>query len=273
LTNGEHIREEALELLAVGGLPDGDSAAIQAHVSECHECASRLAESRGGAALLAFATKPETPAGTIKAELLARIRASREREEHFAWPLRPKTISGSEVAEYVTSRKTGNWLKWILVPAAVALALVSLALSWQNRRVSQALAKQRQATQALLSEREGTNKLVGLLAAGDTVTVKLAPASETIGSGVVKYNGRMGMVVYSAQLPAAPAGKSYQMWLVPVSGTPINAGVMEKGAHALGSVWIAEVPVNTEARAFAVTLEPAGGMPQPTGPKVLVGAS
>jgi len=33
------------------------------------------------------------------------------------------------------------------------------------------------------------------------------------------------------------------------------------------------VPLNSEAKAFAVTIEPAGGVPQPTGPKVLLGTS
>jgi len=173
LTNGEHIREEELELLAAGALTDDEAAALQAHASGCEECALKLAQSRGDVALLTFATKQERPAGTVKAEFMARIRASREREEHFAWPLRRRTSNASEAAEYVTGDKTVNWLNWVLVPAAVALAVVSLALSWQNRRVSQALEKQRHATQALLNEREETNKLVGLLAAGDTITVNV----------------------------------------------------------------------------------------------------
>jgi anti-sigma-K factor RskA len=32
-----------------------------------------------------------------------------------------------------------------------------------------------------------------------------------------------------------------------------------------------KLPQGMAAKAFAVTLEPAGGMPQPTGPMVLVG--
>jgi anti-sigma-K factor RskA len=38
-------------------------------------------------------------------------------------------------------------------------------------------------------------------------------------------------------------------------------------------MWTAEVPANTPAKAFAVTIEPVGGAPQPTGPKVLLGAA
>lgn len=273
MRNGGHIREEELELLALGGLPDDEAAAVQAHVAACGECAKKLAESRGSAALLGFTAKQERPAGTVKAELMARVRSSSEREEHYAWPMWRQNKGDGETAEYVTSRRKNGWLNWVLAPAAAALALVSLALSWQNRRVSEALEKQRLATETLLHDRERTSKLVAVLAAGDTVTVKLAPTGETVGSGVVKYNGRMGMVAYSVQLPVASAGKSYQMWLIPVKGVPISAGMMEKGAPSLGPVWMAEVPANTETKGFAITLEPAGGMPQPTGPKVLAGAS
>jgi anti-sigma-K factor RskA len=34
-----------------------------------------------------------------------------------------------------------------------------------------------------------------------------------------------------------------------------------------------KIPPGVLPKAFAVTLEPAGGKPQPTGPKVLVGAA
>jgi anti-sigma-K factor RskA len=63
------------------------------------------------------------------------------------------------------------------------------------------------------------------------------------------------------------------MWLVPKVGVPISAGVFAPGAHGTRQLWTAEVPLNTELKAFAVTIEPAGGVAQPTGPKVLVGAS
>lgn len=275
MTNSDHIRDEELELYALGGMPELEAEALKAHVAVCGECAMKLAESRGSAALLSFAVKQEHPAGTIKAELLSRIHANRAHEEDYAWPVpapeRPET-GGLRVGKSARN-KTSPWWNWIVVPAALLLALVSLALSYQNHKVSQALEKQRQAAQALLQEREKTEKLVGILAAADTVTVRLAPAAEAAGSGVVRYNARLGMLVYSALLPEVPAGKSYQMWLVPTVGSPINAGLLEKDARASTSVWLAQVPANTDAKAFAITVEPTGGSSQPTGPKVLIGAT
>jgi anti-sigma-K factor RskA len=259
---------EELELFALGALPEDEAAALQAHVSSCEECTAKLAEARGDAALLAFAVKQEAPAGTIKAELMARVRANRDSEARSAWPAKmPETERG----------KTGprNWWNWVLVPVAVALALVSFALSWQNRRIATELEREHKAAEAMIQEREQIEKLVGVLASPDTVTVKLAGTADAANaSGLVKFNEKAGVVLYSAaDLPALPKDKSYQMWLVPVNGAPISAGLIGPGGRSWGNLWTAEVPANTPAKAFAVTIESAGGAPQPTGPKVLLGAA
>jgi anti-sigma-K factor RskA len=75
---------------------------------------------------------------------------------------------------------------------------------------------------------------------------------------------------YSDTLSAAPPDKSYQLWLVPASGNPISAGILTPEA-GVGSRLVATMPTGIAAKAFAVTIEPAGGSPQPTGSKVLVG--
>jgi hypothetical protein len=38
--------------------------------------------------------------------------------------------------------RTSDWLNWVLMPAATALALVSFAHSWQNRKLAAQLQKQ-----------------------------------------------------------------------------------------------------------------------------------
>jgi anti-sigma-K factor RskA len=270
LSNGEHIRLEDLELLVLGALPEQEATALQAHVSGCAECAQKLAEARGSAAVLAFAASQERPAATIKAELMARIRAEREGEERNAWPAKIQTDvdRGKRKPETPSS-----WWNWVLVTAAVALAAVSFGLSWQNRKITAQLEKERSGAESLIRERQQIESLVAVLASPDTVTVKLAAVGDAANTnGMVKFNAKTGTVLYAANLPAAPAGKSYQMWLVPATGTPISAGLLGPGGRAWGNLWTAEVPPNTQPKAFAVTVEPEGGMPQPTGPKVLLGA-
>jgi anti-sigma-K factor RskA len=113
--------------------------------------------------------------------------------------------------------------------------------------------------------------MIEVLAAKDTVVVSLAEQKQQPqGTARVLYNSRRGMIVYNGTLPQAPQDKSYQLWLVPTSGAPISAGVFESVNGVTNRV-IASVPPGTTAKAFAVTLEPKGGKPAPTGPFVLVG--
>jgi anti-sigma-K factor RskA len=270
LSNGEHFRQEELELMALGALPENEAAALEAHVSGCAECAGRLAQARGDVSLLAFSVKQEEAAGSVKAELMGRIRANRAAVG--AQGVAPKS-QRENAPKAQPEAPTGRWWNWVLVTAAVALALVSVGLSWQNRRITAELEQQRKSAESMIRDRERIEKMVGTLAAPDTITVKLAGTENAAqSSGMVKFNAGTGVVLYSADLPKLPVDKSYQMWLVPMDGAPINAGLLGPGGHAWGNLWTAQVPVNVQAKAFAVTIEPVGGLAQPSGPKVLLGA-
>jgi anti-sigma-K factor RskA len=79
------------------------------------------------------------------------------------------------------------------------------------------------------------------------------------------------MVFTASNLPALPGGRTYQVWVVVPAG-PISAGLIEPDAsgRALG-VFRTPPDIPTPV-AVAVTIEPAGGVPAPTGERVLVGA-
>jgi anti-sigma-K factor RskA len=261
LTNG-HIREEELELYALGSLPEEEAAVVKAHASECTECASKLSEALGRSVLLALAVPQQTPPPTAKEKLFARI--ATEREAPPAGTLMPQQAK----------RSVRPWWNWVLGPASLALALICFLLFWQNRRLVDELHSARLAIRGLERDKQRFEDLARILASPDTLTIKLAGTDDAPrATGFVKYNGRLGVVLYSTeQLPALPAQKTYQMWLVPTNGAPISAGIFQSEDSVRGLL-SAQVPANTMPKAFAVTVEPAGGVPQPTGPKLLLGAS
>jgi anti-sigma-K factor RskA len=262
------MREEDLELLALGALPENEAVAAKAHAAGCAVCARKLAEARGRAAALAFAVEQEKPAPAAKEKLFGRIAA--EQGGRRKAPAELLTREQDLRAE-PTKR---SWWNWVLLPVAAALALMSLELWRENEQLAREVRDARREVARLEQQRMNVEKLVHVLAAPETITVKLAGTPDAAGSsGVVKYNEQTGTVVYTAQLPGLPADKVYQMWLVPVSGAPISAGIFAQGGTGRSQVWSTQVPANTEPKAFAVTIEPAGGVPQPTGPKVLLGAS
>jgi anti-sigma-K factor RskA len=160
---------------------------------------------------------------------------------------------------------------WALVPLAGGFAC-AIVFGWLH--IMQ-LDKQIEALQDRVQEQNtqiaSDQSMLEVLAAKDTVVVSLAEQKQQPqGTARVLYNARRGMLVYNGTLPQAPADKSYQLWLVPTSGAPISAGVFES-ASGLTNHIIANIPPGTTAKAFAVTLEPRGGKPAPTGPFVLVG--
>lgn len=123
-------------------------------------------------------------------------------------------------------------------------------------------------------ERVHVQKVANALTAPETITVNLVGTPDAVGAtGTVKCNSQTGLMAYTAQLPPLPSEKVYQLWLVPTSGAPISAGIFIPPAAGQSHVWTAEVPGNTKPKVFAVTIEPAGGVAQPRGPKVLLGAS
>jgi anti-sigma-K factor RskA len=68
-------------------------------------------------------------------------------------------------------------------------------------------------------------------------------------------------VVALQNLPAPPAGHDYQLWVLdPSAPAPISAGLITASRP------FAVQPVSTESPGFAISLEPTGGRPEPTGP-------
>jgi hypothetical protein len=78
-------------------------------------------------------------------------------------------------------------------------------------------------------------------------------------------------VLYAFGLPKPPAGKDYQLWVI-VGSAPRSAGVFPVDDLGQALFVLAEVPEEAGLGAFAVTLEPAGGLHEPSGPMYLLGA-
>lgn len=90
------------------------------------------------------------------------------------------------------------------------------------------------------------------VSAGGTATVLISSSKDAV---VVKMNG----------VPAPPAGKVYQMWLIPKDGSaPVSQGLMDEEALSKPAV----VKGISSAASLGITVEPAGGSSAPTFPTV-----
>jgi len=262
--NGHPTREEDFDLYALGALEGDEKRAIESHVAACSGCAQKLAEARGRIALLAFAAPAATPSPDVKARLMSQIRAGKRGEA------RVSTVSGgSEPARGFF----GRWWAGVLVPVGVALAIAALALWIENRRLDQQLAALHADMQQQQHQLQEAREIADLITARETIIVHLAAQpGMPKGTAHVMYNAKTGMLMYEGQLDRNPGDKAYQLWLVPEHGAPISAGVFNASATQTDH-FMMKLPPGIAPKAFAVTLEPAGGRPEPTGPMVLVGAA
>lgn len=142
-------------------------------------------------------------------------------------------------------RRFGGVRGWVAAAAAAGvIALggvgVGVYVAGQNDPVNQVL----QAGDV----RQATVNVNG----GGTATVSISSTKNAV---VVRMNG----------VPAPPAGKVYQMWLIPKDGSdPVSQGLMDAEALSHPAV----VSGISSAAAIGITVEPVGGSKKPTLPTV-----
>jgi Anti-sigma-K factor rskA len=81
-----------------------------------------------------------------------------------------------------------------------------------------------------------------------------------------------GLLFAANALPPLPAGRTYQLWYLTATA-PVSAGLLQPEAG--GQIVTAfQPPADTlTPTGFAVSIEPEGGVPQPTGDLYLVGTA
>jgi anti-sigma-K factor RskA len=257
--NGHPTRPEDFDLYALGVLEGEEKAAIESHVPACAECAVKLAEARGRIALLAFSAPRVEPSAAVRERLMRQVHAAAEGSRAGRAQREPERAGGF----------FGRWWAAVLVPACILLLFVAAHLRNENERLSRELAQEQATLLQQQKQLDESRHAQALLESKDTVSVALAQQPGMPKGDVrVMYNSKMGMAMCDGWVEPAPANKSYQLWMVPMEGKPVSAGMIEGGPI---NPWMVKLPQGMAAKAFAVTLEPAGGMPQPTGPMVLVG--
>jgi anti-sigma-K factor RskA len=85
--------------------------------------------------------------------------------------------------------------------------------------------------------------------------------------------GNSQMVFYASQLPALPANRVYQLWLIRANGQAIaSAGIFTPDSTNRSLLQFKNPSLLTGITTIAVTDEPAGGSTSPTGHKWLIGS-
>jgi anti-sigma-K factor RskA len=259
--------DEDFELYALGVLAGGDKAEFEAHLAGCGECRAKLEAARRRVAMFALAAPPSEPSPAARERVLESFRARG-----------PQRLQGPPS---VPARRRFWSPGWARAWAAVCVLLLGAAvwLAIHNSRLSKRLAELELSHQQLATSNlelkamaARAQAVLDVLTGPQTVQVELSPATaHPVPHGKAFYNRDKGLLFYTTNLHSLPSDHTYELWLIPTVGNPVDIGIFNTDTRGNGQVILTSLPQGLTAKAFAVTIEPAGGVPAPSGPMVLVG--
>ena len=277
----EELREN-LEAWAIGALRAPEREEIEHHLATCESCAA-IARSLSLVPLAMQAGQSlETPSTFARTRLLSTIRGG---SASAATQTAAAAVNTGGVAAGDQNEARGARIaSWLAIAAALVLAAF---LGWDGVRLRGRIADltreldQARAAVAASESRmamiqrsaDHTQSALAVLTAPDVARIDLAgqPGAPQA-SGRAYWSRARGMVFSAAALPPPPSGRTYQVWVVTSAPAPISAGLVAPDDAGRVDAVFATPPDIPQPVAVAVTLEPSGGVPSPTGPKVLVGA-
>jgi hypothetical protein len=239
----DELRDE-YELYALGLADEAPATELREHLRQgCQTCGAGMLSAQGLMTMLGATAPAMAPRPELRRRILAAVGAGERR----GWGWAPL---------------------WIAV-SALSMAAAFYFYGRDRDNGLQAKRFQQQA-RAQLMELTRLNEALEILNQADTRQVTFGAAEKAPPHGRIFVNPKSGVLLVASNLPPAPAGKIYEMWVIPKQGLPVAAGIFQAGETAT-AVHVRKLGLNLAAtQTIAVTLEPAGGVPQPTSQPVIV---
>ena len=237
---------------AMDAISGQDRDRFERHLAGCQECTQEIAGLREATARLGAAAAVTPPAG-LKERVMAAAAMTRQRPPATAEP-DARSRAGA-----------GAWLRSLAWPgrlavaaaavAAVAVLGIAVMFGVSNGSIRQQLSQAQASSQqiAAVLTAHDARMMTGPVVGGGTATI-------------VMSHSRDALVFSAAGLPALPASRGYELWLIGPAGTrPV--GMLPAGSHGMTGPVVASGL--RQGDHLALTAEPAGGTSQPTAPMML----
>jgi anti-sigma-K factor RskA len=267
-----HDDFEALAALdAIGAATAEEQRSFEAHAAGCESCRAARDEFGEAATLLAQGLEPAVPPADVRDRVLALTGATGVSEEEIA---EEELATG----EYETNVLTSS--RWKIRPWWLATAATLFLALWGWREMGIHVAKERMRSQEaeleslqeqndlLAREKAELSTELATLGEKNTKAIELAgqQVSPNAAARVFLEPEQRRAIVFFTHLPANARDRSYQLWVIPATdpAKPRSAGVFDADPNGNATLTVENLPVATEIKALAVTLEPRGGVEQPT---------
>jgi anti-sigma-K factor RskA len=236
-----------------------------------------LAELSSTASLIPLALERKTPLPHVKQQLMQKISLSQR--AHDAVQQRTETLVQQAPAP------SRNWIPWGVAASLAMVAVFSMfvlklmgTIEDQNKKLMAVETERGEMQARLIALRDELTRkdeqLKVLSAKHIHVLVMDGLKANPVGYGKIIWDPeKKTAILQVANMPAVPSDKDYQLWVIK-DKKPISAGVFAVNDTQSNFFKIENLAAvdPKEINAFAVTLEPKGGVPQPTGEMYMMGA-
>ncbi|MEV5355677.1 anti-sigma factor [Streptomyces sp. NPDC052693] len=227
---------------ALHALGEGEEAAFRRHLAHCASCRQEVDEFFATAARLGLAAA-STPRSVLREQVLHRITDVRQEP-----PGTPGSAFGRRTGAPLRQRVS----RWALAACVAGAVALGGGAWWQHDQADRARTQARRAEQRV-------NEISAVLAAPDARTVTARLGGGASGTVVVSRSRNQAVFV-AAGMDRPPSGRVYQLWLNE-NGTMRPAGLLDPDR---GNETVLLRGGVATSSGLGITVEPAGGSPQPT---------
>lgn len=250
--NCDELRDH-YELYTLGIAEDPELKEIRAHLERaCPACVPGVRGARGLIGLIGATAPAVEPPARLRKRVLA-------------------AVGGRTASRW-------NWSPvWAAVAAGALIAAVVFNMRAQRTaaELAQASAElQRVQGESAAQTRElaRLDEAFAILNQPDMKQVVFGGGAPQPPRGRVFLDPTRGVLLLASNLPPAPSGKTYEMWVIPKGGKPVPAGLFQSAADGT-AMHVLPGPVDVAGTAaVAVTVEIAAGATEPNLPPVFAAA-
>jgi len=231
------------ELYAMGVLEADERSELEQHLTDgCEVCSAGVKQANASMVFLATMPEQVNPPGRLRERILASVGTQKT---SFRW--------------------SAVW-----ATAAAALAVIAVWLTRENTNQERALNMARAEIRRTAANLANAQLALQFLDEPETEQVVFGKGKPQPPRGSVLLNAKRGVLLIASNLPPAPAGKIYELWVIPKGGAPKPSGLFQSNAQG-DAVYLREGAVDMAATgAIAVTVEPEAGSTAPTTTPIVV---
>lgn len=298
------------DIYALDALDGDELTAFESHLAAgCPECERHIHTTREMLAFLPRSLPPVPPSVAVKERILAQIVPERPQPRSVSpapkrrwWLIGVSTLAAASLLLVLSYQLYQTQQELQRVHGVISALRAELeqrdALLQAERRELQLASTRVASLQAELAKRDDLleaerRELQRIERAVATLESEISVRDETLRAlsspqvRLVRLAGLAASPAASAQLlwnpttrtgllltrglPPTPANKVYELWAI-AGNEPVPAGIFEVDAAGYAFLRLPALPRARRFDKFAVTLEPAGGVPKPTGTMHLLGS-